>query len=148
MLALRRRGRLTHLLEVEGLTKRFPARGVQLFQRQKLFVHAVNGVSFSIEAGETLGLAGESGCGKTTIARLILRLVEPTSGVVRFEGRDLLKISSADMKTLRPQMQLIFQDPFASLNPRKLIRHILGQPFQIYRGLSGEEKEALKKAMG
>src|SRR3972149_1983568 len=105
------------LVRVEGLTKHFPVRA-GLFQRTVNFVRAVDNVSFTIQEGETLGLVGETGCGKTTVGRAILRLIEPTSGSVTFEGREILHLSGREMKDVRREMQIIFQDPYASLDPR------------------------------
>ncbi|MGH3002388.1 MAG: ATP-binding cassette domain-containing protein [Gaiellaceae bacterium] len=106
-----------NLVEVEHLAKRFQVKqGV--FARGKDEVHAVEDVSFNVRTGETLGIVGESGCGKSTTARLILRLLNPTSGTIRFEGRDISKISQRRLRPLRREMQMIFQDPYSSLNPR------------------------------
>jgi peptide/nickel transport system ATP-binding protein/oligopeptide transport system ATP-binding protein len=105
------------LIHVEGLTKHFPVRA-GLLQRVVNYVRAVEDVSFTIYEGETLGLVGESGCGKTTVGRTMLRLVEPTSGSVKFDGRAILKLSGREMKEVRREMQIIFQDPYASLDPR------------------------------
>src|SRR5690606_22218636 len=98
------------LVEVENLVKHFPVRG-GLFGRPRAFVRAVDGVSFTIRRGETLGLVGESGSGKTTVGRTLLRLIEPTSGTMRFAGKDLAKLSEEELRRLRPKMQIVFQDP-------------------------------------
>src|SRR3972149_612818 len=105
------------LIRVENLVKYFPVR-TGLLQRPVNFVRAVDNVSFTIQEGETLGLVGETGCGKTTVGRAILRLIEPTSGSVTFEGREILHLSGREMKDIRREMQIIFQDPYASLDPR------------------------------
>jgi oligopeptide/dipeptide ABC transporter ATP-binding protein len=113
-----------------------------------LFVKAVDGVSFDIIKGEVLVLAGESGCGKTTMGRCILRLIEPTAGSIAFEGRDILSMGSEDLRALRREMQIIFQDPYSSLNPRKTVRHIIGEAFTIHNLLSpGERKERIAELM-
>src|SRR3954466_9313064 len=109
------------LVEVRDLVKVFPA-GESLFGRASREVRAVDNVSLDIHAGETLGLVGESGSGKSTLGRLILRLVEPTSGSVRFDGRDVRGASASDLRRLRRDMQIIFQDPFGSLDPRMNVR--------------------------
>jgi oligopeptide/dipeptide ABC transporter ATP-binding protein len=120
------------LVEVEHLTKRFPvAKG--LFSRSGARVHAVEDVSFTIRRGETLGLVGESGCGKTTTARLVLKLLDPTSGTIRFEGLDISAYRWRQMRPLRREMQMVFQDPYSSLNPRQTIGQIIGAPFAIHK---------------
>jgi oligopeptide/dipeptide ABC transporter ATP-binding protein len=120
------------LVEVEHLTKHFPVRqGV--FARAKGVVHAVEDVSLVVNRGETLGIVGESGCGKSTTARLVVRLLEPTRGVVRFDGRDITHLSNRQLRPLRREMQIIFQDPYSSLNPRKSIGQIVGEPFAIHK---------------
>ncbi len=120
------------LLEVRDLVKRFPlTRGV-LFQRRVGAVEAVAGVSFELAAGETLGLVGESGCGKSTTARLLTRLLEPTAGEIRFQGQDLATLRGAGLKAARRQLQIVFQDPHSSLNPRRTVGAILAEPFAIH----------------
>jgi oligopeptide transport system ATP-binding protein len=128
------------LVEAENLTKYFPVR-TGLFSRAKRFVHAVDGVNIKIQQGESFGLVGESGCGKTTLGRLLLGIAEPTSGEIRFDGQDISMREGEDIKALRANMQLIFQDPTASLNPRKRVRQILDLPFKIHTDLSPEERE-------
>src|SRR5881398_3479960 len=105
------------LLEVTNLVKHYAVRG-GILRRRLGTVHAVDGVSFSVGAGETLGMVGESGCGKSTVARSVLRLVEPTSGSIRLKGVDVTRLGKAEMRPHRRSMQIVFQDPFASLNPR------------------------------
>jgi peptide/nickel transport system ATP-binding protein/oligopeptide transport system ATP-binding protein len=128
------------LVEVRDLVKHFPlTRGI-IFQRQYGAVRAVDGVSFDVLSGETLGLVGESGCGKSTTARLLIRLLAPTSGSIRFEGDDISGWQQSQLKPMRRQMQMIFQDPYASLNPRKTVGSIISEPFRIH-GLHDEERE-------
>jgi oligopeptide transport system ATP-binding protein len=128
------------LLEVNRLKKHFAIKG-GFFQRTVGRVHAVDGVSFRLETGETIGLVGESGCGKSTTGRLILRLIKPTSGEIRFNGQDLSRLGRRRMKAVRRDMQLIFQDPFASLNPRLTVGSIVGEAFKIHGVASGTELE-------
>ena len=119
------------MLEVGDLIKHFPLRA-GFFARSKQYVRAVDGISFAMLQGETMALVGESGCGKSTTAKLLLRLIEPTSGTIRFWGHDLLGLDGKELLSLRREMQIIFQDSFASLNPRRTIREILSQPFRNY----------------
>jgi len=121
------------LLEARDLVKHFPVR------RSKDMVHAVDGVSLEVHRGETLGIVGESGCGKSTLGRLLVRLHDPTSGTVRFRGDDITKLSRRELRPYRREMQMIFQDPYASLNPRKRVGQIVSDPFQIHRAGSREE---------
>ena len=124
------------LVEVKSLVKHFPV------ENSDDVVQAVDDVSFDIVAGETLGLVGESGCGKTTVGRCLLRLHEPTSGEVVFEGRNIIGMPHSEMQALRREMQIIFQDPYASLNPRLSIRSIVSEPLKIHRiGSKAEQNE-------
>ena len=125
-------GREDLLVEVEHLTKRFPIQA-GLLQRTVGHVHAVEDISFTIKRGETLGLVGESGCGKSTTARLITKLIDQTSGTIRFEGEDISKFNRRRMRPLRREMQIVFQDPYSSLNPRQTVGQIIGAPFAIHK---------------
>ena len=126
------------LLKVVDLKMHFPIyRGV--FQRQVGAVHAVDGVSFDVKRGETLGLVGESGCGKSTTGRAILQLYKPTAGEVIFEGTDLVGLKREEMRWMRRQMQMIFQDPYASLNPRMTVEDIVGEPLVVHNAATGKE---------
>jgi oligopeptide transport system ATP-binding protein len=127
------------LLSVENLVKHFPiTRGI-IVQRQVGAVHAVDGVTFDVHKGETLGLVGESGCGKSTTGRTILQLYRPTSGRVIFEGKNLVEMKGEDLRKTRQRMQMIFQDPYASLNPRMTVGEIIGEPLIIHKVASGKE---------
>ncbi|HEU4972848.1 MAG TPA: oligopeptide/dipeptide ABC transporter ATP-binding protein, partial [Gaiellaceae bacterium] len=126
------------IVELQHVTKHFPVKqGV--FSRSKSRVHAVEDVSLTVRRGETLGIVGESGCGKSTTARLMLRLIDPTGGKIRFDGRDITATSTRGLRPLRREMQMIFQDPYASLNPRKTVEQIVLQPFAIHGGVSKRE---------
>lgn len=128
------------LLKVEDLKMHFPIyRGV--FQRQVGAVRAVDGISFDVYRGETLGLVGESGCGKSTTGRTILQLYKPTDGQIRFEGADLVTLHGEEMRRMRRKMQMIFQDPYASLNPRMTVEQIVGEPLMVHNVATGKEIE-------
>jgi oligopeptide/dipeptide ABC transporter ATP-binding protein len=128
------------LLEVTDLVKTFPVRGGGIIPRTIGAVHAVSGVSFSLAAGETLGLVGESGCGKSTTGRAVLQLHKPTSGSVKFDGRELTTLGAKQLRGVRRDMQIVFQDPYASLNPRWQINDIVSEPFNIH-GFEGGNNE-------
>ena len=121
------------ILEVENLSRHFAVRRGILFGRAAGTVRAVDGVSFTVNRGETLALVGESGCGKSTTARLVLRLIEPTTGTIRFEGQSIHDMDGAPLRALRRRMQIVFQDPFASLNPRMTVGEILEEPLIVHR---------------
>jgi oligopeptide transport system ATP-binding protein len=128
------------LLEVQRLKKHFPIKG-GVFSKTVGYVYAVDDVSFTLKRGETLGLVGESGCGKSTTGRTVLRLLEPTAGEVHFEGRDITTLDKSELRALRREMQIIFQDPYASLNPRMTVGSIIGEPLEIHKISKGAEKE-------
>ncbi|HVV21083.1 MAG TPA: dipeptide ABC transporter ATP-binding protein [Pseudonocardiaceae bacterium] len=132
------------LLQVNDLVKRFPVRGGGIIRRTVGYVDAVSGVSFDLHAGETLGLVGESGCGKSTTGRAILQLHKPTSGSVKFQGVELTKLSTRRMRPIRRDLQIVFQDPYASLNPRWQINDIVSEPFKIH-GIEGGERNIQRR---
>ncbi|MET0713158.1 MAG: dipeptide ABC transporter ATP-binding protein [Jiangellaceae bacterium] len=126
------------LLSIRDLVKEFPVRG-GVFSRTVTKVQAVTGVSFDVMPHETLGLVGESGCGKSTTGRLILRLLEPTSGSIWFDGRDLAALGASELRAVRQQLQIVFQDPYASLNPRKTVETAIGESLRVHRDMSKQE---------
>lgn len=130
------------LLKVKDLIKHFPVRGGVL-RRVQAWVQAVDGVSFTVQEGETLGLVGESGCGKTTVGRTILRLIEPTSGEIIFDGKDIMQITGNELKALRRHMQIIFQDPYASLDPRIPIGESIGEGLKIHKVGTKKERDEI-----
>jgi peptide/nickel transport system ATP-binding protein/oligopeptide transport system ATP-binding protein len=137
------------LIEVRDLVKHFPITQGIIFQKQVAAVHAVDGVSFDVLRGETLGIVGETGCGKSTTARLVTRLLQPTSGSIRFEGHEIGSLPQGKVKPLRKEMQMIFQDPYSSLNPRKTVGSIIAEPFKIHelKEGKGERKRAVQDLM-
>ncbi|HYA03313.1 MAG TPA: dipeptide ABC transporter ATP-binding protein [Syntrophobacteria bacterium] len=129
------------LLDVKDLKKYFPIRG-GIFFKTVDYVRAVDGVSFWLHEGESLGLVGESGCGKSTTARAVLRLIEPTEGEILFEGRDICRLDRQEMRLIRRNMQIVFQDPYASLDPRRTVQQTIGEPLDVFRiGTKRERKE-------
>ena len=139
--AARKAGVVTALLEVKDLARRFVARR-SMFGRPTAHVNAVDGVSFAVEAGKTLALVGESGCGKSTVSRLVLRLIEPDAGSIRFEGRDLLAMDAGQLRAFRREAQIIFQDPYASLNPRMTVNQILSEPLALHDLVPSAQRRA------
>jgi oligopeptide/dipeptide ABC transporter ATP-binding protein len=140
---------VTALVEVKDLVKHFPIKRGIIFQRQIGAVKAVDGVSFDVQQGETLGIVGETGCGKSTTARLLCRLMDPSSGTITFEGENIAAHKGDDLKALHRQMQMVFQDPYSSLNPRKSVGSIISDPFVIhdlYTG-KGERKRRVQDLM-
>ena len=127
------------LLEVTDRVKHFPIKSGVLVDREVARVRAVDGVSLTLRDGETLGLVGESGCGKSTVCRAIMQLVAPTSGSVRFAGRELIGLSARQLRPMRREIQMIFQDPFASLNPRKRVGQIVGDPLELHGVATGSD---------
>ncbi len=130
------------LLRVENVVKYFPVGATRLFQKRE-FVHAVDGVSLTVRRGQTFGIVGETGCGKSTLARCIARLHDLTSGQIVFDGRDISKISQRSMRPLRREIQMIFQDPIGSLNPRRRVGSIIGDPYAIHKLATGAERKRL-----
>jgi oligopeptide/dipeptide ABC transporter ATP-binding protein len=129
----------TPLLKLEGIKKHFPiTRGI-IIQKKVGKVHAVDGVDLEIYPGETLGLVGESGCGKSTLARVVMRLYEPTEGAIYFDGEDITHLKGRKLRAKRRQMQMVFQDPYASLNPRKTVGTIIGEPFRLHKTVPGNK---------
>src|SRR5438309_9233198 len=135
------------LISIKDLKVHFPAGAAGLFRRSSRVVKAVDGVSLEIQPGETLGLVGESGCGKSTLGRAVLRLVEPTSGEVLFRGTDLAHLSPRDMRAQRQHLQIIFQDPYASLNPRMTVSEIISEPLSTFKLARGREKTQLVQTL-
>src|SRR2546423_11759267 len=138
----------SELLVVEDLKKHFPiTRGI-IFQRQVAAVKAVDGVSFTVRKGETLGVVGESGCGKSTMARCVMRLLDPTGGKITFDGRDITHLSRAEMRPIRRELMMIFQDPYASLNPRKRVGFIIAEALEVHRlGSADENKRRVQELL-
>jgi peptide/nickel transport system ATP-binding protein/oligopeptide transport system ATP-binding protein len=140
---------MTNLLEVRDLTKYFPIKRGIIFQRQVGAVKAVDGISFDVKQGETLGIVGETGCGKSTTARLLCRLMDPTSGTITFEGQEIGAQKGDELKALHREVQMVFQDPYSSLNPRKSVGSIIADPFIIHGlyGGDGERKRRVQDLM-
>ena len=139
---------MSELLVVEDLKKYFPVTRGIIFQKQIASVKAVDGVSFAVNAGETLGVVGESGCGKSTMARCIMRLLDPTEGKIVFDGRDITHLSRAQMRPIRREMMMIFQDPYASLNPRKRVGFIVAEALEVHKiGTEAETKKRVQELL-
>jgi oligopeptide/dipeptide ABC transporter ATP-binding protein len=139
---------MSELLAVEGLQKYFPVTRGLVFQKEVGQVKAVDGVDFTLEAGETLGVVGESGCGKSTMARCIARLLEPTGGKIVFEGRDITHLNRADMRPIRRDMMMVFQDPYASLNARKRVGGIIAEPLEVHDiGTDNDRKRRVQELL-
>jgi oligopeptide/dipeptide ABC transporter ATP-binding protein len=135
------------LLDVKDLVKNFPLKKTRLFQ-ERGYLYAVSGVSFHLNKGETLGLVGESGCGKTTTGRVILRLIEPTAGVINFLGQNVADLKNKDLKEFRRRAQMVFQDPFASLNPRMTVGDIVGEPLLVHGiGTAGDRTDRVAEVL-
>ena len=136
------------LLEVKEVTKHFPVTRGIIFQKQVAAVRAIDGVSLSVNRGETLGIVGESGCGKSTLARVIMRLLEPTSGSIVFDGNDISRLSQDEMRPFRREMMMIFQDPYASLNPRKRVGFIVAEALAVHKlGTDAENKRRVQELL-
>lgn len=136
----------TPILEVGNLVKNFTVRGSSGLRSTKRIVQAVSDVSFSVRAGETLGLVGESGSGKTTVGRCILRLLEPTAGSIRFDGRELVGMNTRDLRGLRRQMQIVFQDPYASLDPRMTVGASIAEPLDVQK-IPGDHEARVRELL-
>src|SRR5256885_6538430 len=136
------------LLVVENLKKHFPVTRGIIFQKQIASVRAVDGISFSVDKGETLGVVGESGCGKSTMARCVMRLLDPTEGKIVFDGRDVTQLPRSAMRPIRREMTMIFQDPYASLNPRKRVGFIVAEALRVHKvGTETETKRRVQELL-
>src|SRR5699024_4585337 len=138
---------MSTLLEVNNIKKHFPLKNNQLFSKEKPVLKAVDGISFSVKKGETLGLVGESGCGKSTAGKDILKLLEASDGEILFKGKDITHFRGEEMRKLRKEMQIIFQDPYASLNPRKTIEQTIMEPMKIFNVLKEERGKRLERLL-
>jgi len=138
----------TPLLQMDHVTKSFPVRSSSLFRRTSDYVHAVDDVTIDVRPGETLGLVGETGCGKSTLARCMTRLYDLNGGSVTFDGHDITSLSRSQMRSVRREVQMVFQDPYGSLNPRRRVGSIIGDPFEIHGvGTRGERKKKVQELM-
>lgn len=138
---------MTAILEIKNLKKDFLIERKSLFNPENKFLHAMNDVNFVLNKGESLGIVGESGCGKSTLARLVMQLIKPTSGSILYKGVDLSKLSKSELKDARKTMQMIFQNPLSSLDPKKRIIELLVEPLEIYNLHTKEEREAMAMEM-
>lgn len=132
-----------YILEIDGIKKWFSLEKTTFFGERQ-YVKAVNGVSLKIKKGETLGIVGESGCGKSTLGRTIIRLIEPTEGTIKFDGKDITKLSEKEMHSVRQDMQIMFQDPYSSLNPRLTVADIIAEPLDVHKVCSSPKERLLK----
>src|SRR5215218_908448 len=135
------------LVEIDHLKVFFPIKQGLVFDREVARVHAVNDVTLAIEEGDTLGLVGESGCGKTTLSRALMRLIDATEGSIRFRGDDITGAGRKQMEPLRREMQMVFQDPFASLNPRKRVGQIIGMPLRLHGSQRGDVEQQVRELL-
>jgi ABC-type glutathione transport system ATPase component len=129
------------LLEIEGLTKHFPVTTAVFPRKRVALVKAVDGIDFAVDAGKTLGIIGESGCGKTTTSKLILLQESPTAGAIRFDGQDITELGGAELMRYRREVQVVFQDPYSSLSPRMRVSEIIAEPLQIHTDLNRQQQQ-------
>ncbi|MDB5656435.1 MAG: transporter ATP-binding protein, partial [Tardiphaga sp.] len=136
------------LLQLDGVTKHYPVKKGMILQKQIGSVRAVDGISFALMPGETLALVGESGCGKSTTARLAMRLIEPTGGRIRYDGQDITHASKTQLRKLRREVQIVFQDPYASLNPRMTVEELIAEPMLVHDiGDAGSRRDRVRELL-